>query len=1010
MIKENEVVLDFLRLEAIRLQHFIFETPCTSSVPSEIDPLPHQMVAVKKMLMEDPIRVLLADDVGLGKTIMMGMLIKELKNRERISNVLIICPKSLLFQWEREMKEKFDLDFSIISSTSSASKIGDGNFIISMGLLSKKKAVESLMKRKWDLIIVDEAHNLTVQEGKSKVNKTKRYAGAERLLLNDPTTNIVLLSATPHHGKKKDFIHRLRLVDPFVTEESVREVVSNVMIRRLREEVTDSQGNRLVPDRESKRIEVNLSEEERNFFSKVNDYIRDYYKASEREKNRKKSKAYALVATVVQKRASSSIYSLLQTLKKRKEKLSKVKDEINSVAELIDERRIVEQVTISKNSKELSEEIYRLSSLVEEGERIRVDSKLNTVEKIVNEHVNNGEKVIVFTEYRDTLFYLEKKWNGKFRISTVHGGMTVEERKKAENQFVNSSDVLIATNVASEGLNLQVANVIVNYDLPWNPTRLDQRIGRVHRYGQKKKVLVYNIFTRETIDSHVLDILMEKLEVIRGTLGKVFDYLGVAISDTEVEKLIKEATMGKKVEGKVEKMIERTRKVAEAWNDMNLSSSGEVENPCDEEEIVTEEEIEMFVTEALNAMGVPPQHDKNSRLYNIRPPKGLSDHPEHLIIPNASFRFNECRMIPKCNYVYPSHPLVKALIQNLLNYDSTLNFIAENKRYLGWFLLFEITGETDEIPVNGKVMEGNFFKKSLRQRKLVSLVYDEVNGRVVRVPTSFVNCLTAVIGASTQDHLVISEHDRVKEKIRNVEEEVKRNLEIRKGNLKNEVTSVISSEILKSINGKDKSKIEELWDRSKAIEDLFDNAGIYTESRLLAAVKLIPHGFSEITGNVDIDSMKEFLSQGTDGEEIVKKVEERKGCTVKDMRDVFTAGFDFLSICKDEVKYIEVKTVKGDQSRVNITPVELMAMDPRNKRYRERFTKVDLDRDDVREHFYLYVVDLKGKNIWEIKNPAATLSEFLYQQRYTKIQRKVEIPYQELQRFLRNSKVQSESF
>ncbi|BCU66883.1 helicase [Sulfolobales archaeon HS-7] len=1031
MNRESEALLNYLRVEAIRLHHFAFEEACTTSVPSKVDPLPHQLIAVQNMLRHDPIRFLVADDVGLGKTIMMGMLIKELKSRERANNVLVICPKSLLFQWQREMKEKFNLDFKIISSTKEASDLSPnqhpGNFILSMGLLGKKKAVESLLKGKWDLIIIDEAHNLTVREEREKISRTKRYAGAERLLLSDPFLNIVLLTATPHHGKTKDFIHRLRLIDPFVTESNVNVVLNEIMIRRLREEVRDFNDNRLIPDRESKIIKVTLSDQERNFFDKVNEYIRDYYMASMRESDRRKSKAYALVAMVIQKRASSSLNSLLQTLKKRRNKLGEIVNKGQNPSDQhqkgIDERRIVQEVTLSRNKEELSREISRLDDLIDEGGRIAKDSKLEKVEKVIEEHVSRGDKVIVFTEFRDTLFYLNERWKDKFRVSIVHGKMGVEERKRAETDFIEGKDVLIATNVASEGLNLQVANVVINYDLPWNPTRLDQRIGRVHRYGQKKKVLTYNVYTEETIDSHVLEILMNKLDIIKDTLGKVYDYLGVAVSDKDIEKVIRETTVknpdetfrNQEIEKKIDSLLRKAERTAKEWNEYNLSYSfSNLDPSCDEKEEVTEEEVEMFVTETLKAYGVPPIRSRiNPLLYDIRPPKGVKD-AENLIVSNASFRFDECKRVKECNYIYPTHPLVRALIDLLKPSSYPISFTAENKRFMGWLLLFEVKGESDEVPVNGRVTEGMFYKKKLEKEKLIAILYDEVNKKVKRVETSFINSLTAVIDECGSEFLVIADEPEVKKKIREVEEQIKTEIEYRKNQIFQEVTDVIDQEIanIEKRRSSMTDNLDELFSRKSTVADLFNYAQIYTDSKLIAGIRLLPEGFSDITGNADVNSMKEFLNQGSEGEEIVNRLEQNKGCDVIDMRDVFTAGFDFLSICNDEVKYIEVKTVQGNWSKINITPVELMAMDPNNRTYRGRFTKAKLHGygGDMREHFYLYIADLASKKVWEVKNPAASLREFLYQQKYMKTQRKVEIPYTDLLKYLQSNHVTSESF
>jgi len=1032
----------YLALDAIRLDYMFKETPCVLASFAKIDALKHQIDAVKYMLDQDPVRIMLADDVGLGKTIMAGLLIRELLARGRISRVLIITPRSLLLQWQRELEEKFEINIEIIRSSKDLDKIEDKHFLaISIDLAKRKSVLERLSKVRWDLAVFDEAHNLTVRRGGREVVKTLRYMAAEKIALITP--NVILLTATPHHGKFDDFVYRLRLLDPSIPEDRdyVKKYVARYVIRRLREEVTDEYGKPLIPPRESRTISVNLSDIEYEFYKNVTSYVLKYFNVG----FQKKSKAHIFVAYVFQKRASSSIYAIVKTLERRLSRLENIlkllqdrrlkpEDLEKKIRELEREKKfkeILKYIALEPTESGIKMEINIVKQLLDLGNKIlrngkdsKIESLLNIVEQI--RKIETDRKLVIFTQYRDTLEYLVEHLKQRgYKITFIHGNLNLDERKKAEEELRKGSDILVATDVASEGLNLQIASVLINYDLPWNPTRIDQRIGRIHRYGQTKKVLVFNLLVNETIDNYVYAKLFEKIEEIKATLGKLYDYLGTIVTFEEVEKLIETwIREPSKLEEKLDEILRR--KVEDHAKQLeDLIESYRIRLPedprCRPEDIIRDEDVENFVLNSLEALNTRYRIEKCGTsgkvvCYEIWPPREVAEvekEPSRCYVPRGVFRKELLSNSLGAVYVGLEHPLTQALIKLWKSKIKTpIVLQAENKRFMGWLMVFSIYAQTSDDVI---LDFDSYQKRIIKAGKLIALVYDEVEDAIYKVPLSIIKSLVNIRVPYDSEELINNAPlDKVKghllKHVEDIKWKVENELDLIKKGINTKYTSeihLLTKKLSKTnridIKEKIQERLNEVFDKMKFHTQHLESIKVVeSEPQLIAIIRLMPIGFFEL----GIERAKDILEIGKQGEEIVKRFEEKNGCKVIDFRDIFIAGFDFISICPDEVKYIEVKTVSGDGGSIYITQREweFMKMASR-ERIRYVASKLTKDRDEyikkanvLGDFVHMYVVDLHRKEIVDIKNPATNLWK-LYE-RFKRPYYKIVIPYSDFKDFI----------
>ncbi len=583
----------------IRLAH-LFD-PVLAVHTSLVDPLPHQITAVyEEMLPRQPLRFLLADDPGAGKTIMAGLLMKELIVRGDLQRCLVVCPGSLAEQWQDELYRRFQLPFEIMTNDKfEAARTGnwflENNFVIArLDKLSRNEDVQQKLQApdcRWDLVVCDEAHKLSATFFGGEIKYTKRHKLGQ--LLGTLTRNFLLMTATPHNGKEEDFQLFLSLLDGDRFEgrfrDGVHQVdVSDLMRRMVKESLLTFDGTPLFPERLAHTVLYRLSDGEAQLYKQVTEYVREEFNRAEALQNDKRAGTVGFALTILQRRLASSPEAIYQSLRRRRERLEKRQRELQLLqrgatieaigvptldledVEDLDEapddevhtveEEILDQATAARTIDELKAEIAilgRLESLAATVRRSGEDRKWRELAGLLSaiftpaalaQHVNRQtvssdtadrlapsphQKLVIFTEHRDTLSYLTDRVRTALgredAVVIIHGGRGREERLKAQESFRHDPEVqvLIATDAAGEGINLQRAHLMVNYDLPWNPNRLEQRFGRIHRIGQKEVCHLWNLVAQETREGDVYRTLLEKLDQARESLGgQVFDVLG----------------------------------------------------------------------------------------------------------------------------------------------------------------------------------------------------------------------------------------------------------------------------------------------------------------------------------------------------------------------------------------------------------------------------------------------------------------------------------------------------
>ncbi len=572
----------FLSLEALRYRYAARYDSLFAVNVSKVDPLPHQVDAVYGHVLKLPrIRFLIADDPGAGKTIMAGLIIKELKLRHLINRVLIVVPGHLKDQWRREMKERFEEKFVIMDRGLLRAHPGENVWTSEPHLITsidfaKQDDIKALIESsQWDLVIVDEAHKMAANLYGNKLKKSARYYLGETL--SRISTHLLFLTATPHKGDPENFRLFLDLLEPgfFANSEMIRESITArdnpLLLRRVKEDLKDFEGKPLFLPRHVQTLSFHLGREspkEQELYNELSRYVNSEYNKA-LTKDKRNNVAFALV--ILQRRLASSTYALRNSLVRRKARLQELLEgaekkkspvrpiDFETIDDLSEEERwkeeeIWETLSVAENRAELQREIEILGTLADKAQEI-IDSeseiKVRELKKTLDnlESEFSGEKILIFTESRDTLSYLQSKMDAwGYTVTVIHGGLKLEERIEAESEFKNHSQVLIATEAAGEGINLQFCHLMINYDLPWNPNRLEQRMGRIHRYGQTKECFVVNLVAEDTREGMVLTALFKKIEEIRNALGndKVFDVVSEVLYGVNLSQLLLEAAASAK--------------------------------------------------------------------------------------------------------------------------------------------------------------------------------------------------------------------------------------------------------------------------------------------------------------------------------------------------------------------------------------------------------------------------------------------------------------------------------
>ena len=563
---------------------------------SVVDTLPHQVEAVYKFMLPQPrIRFLLADDTGAGKTIMTGLLVKELLMRRIVERILIVTPGGLTKQWQTdEMGVKFNIPFKLVDrsifSKEPAVFQTSRRIISSIDFISREDVLETLKKTTWDLVVFDEAHKLSAYEYGEKIYKSNRYKAAEEL--SKLCDHLLLLTATPHRGRRDTFKRLMKLLDEDIfatadlTSERVRSRGDNkYFIRRLKEDMKDWDGNPLYKKRFTKTVSYQLTDDEKRLYDNVTKYLTIRKKEADQTKNIH----VTLALQVMQRRLVSSIFAVRNTLQRRWKALQELADELErnpalwkqkvktddmTISNLDDfddlddeERDALEGImsdpkklklfTTSKNPAEIKEEAAQVKALFSQADalysrRTEEQKYIELKRLLTSEGVVDGEKLVIFTEHKDTLFYLQERLtNTGYSTAAIHGGMSVDERTEAQCRFMSPEvQILICTDAAGEGINLQFCRLLINWDIPWNPNRLEQRMGRIHRYGQKSDVLVFNMVAGNTREGQVLRVLLHKLDVIREQLGddRVYDVIQDVMGGIPLDKIMSSVLGGQENE------------------------------------------------------------------------------------------------------------------------------------------------------------------------------------------------------------------------------------------------------------------------------------------------------------------------------------------------------------------------------------------------------------------------------------------------------------------------------
>jgi len=575
-----------LAIEAQRLRLAYSYDPHFAVSISNIDALPHQIEAVYHRMLKMPrVKFLLADDPGAGKTIMAGLLLKELKFRKVARRILIVTPAALTNQWREEMLEKFGEVFRIVSSGTVNDNVGLNiwqevdQVITSIDFAKQERMLAALDDTEWDLVIVDEAHKMSAYRSGQDRKASERYKLG--LTLSRQTNHLLLMTATPHRGDPDNFNYLLQLIDPdlFSTrrgdpgqpagqtedEGSLIKRAKTVLLRRLKEELKDFEGRPIYPPRTVTTARYDLSQAERTLYDAVTDYVsQGLFMADQRS-----DRSTGLALTVLQRRLVSSLEAIELSLKRRREKQqiklnnwhagesvspnsAFVYDEDDEDDEDFDSE--VEGATTARTPIELEREILeleRLIGLTATAKAAGTEAKLNRLREIMEDPerrvMGGDEKLLIFTENRDTLDYLVRELRRLgLSVTFIHGKMKMADRETAQEDFKGPRcQVMVATEAAGEGINLYFCRLLINYDIPWNPNRLEQRMGRVHRYGQTRPVYIYNLVANNTREGDVLGRLLDKLDAMRRDLSsdKVFDVIGTLLEgmNLKLDRLIIEA-------------------------------------------------------------------------------------------------------------------------------------------------------------------------------------------------------------------------------------------------------------------------------------------------------------------------------------------------------------------------------------------------------------------------------------------------------------------------------------
>ena len=994
----------FLCLESIRFSHASLFDPFLAMNVSKIDPLPFQIEAVYGYVLKLPkVRFLIADDPGAGKTIMAGLVLKELKLRGVIKRILIVVPGHLKDQWRRELQERFQEPFTLIGRQVMDAHYGENvwerenQIITSIDFAKQEDIVNTLANVQWDLVVVDEAHKMAAYRYGITTSKTERYRLGEVLSKN--TKHLLFLTATPHKGDPENYRLFLDLLEPgfFATKEMVKESIDNtenpLFIRRLKEDLKDFDGRPIFTNRYAVTLKFRLSDRERILYNQLSDYVvSQYNKAIQKTSN--KGIAFALL--ILQRRLASSTYALYKSLERRKERLEKLLKEQDiktktSSFDLEDYEDVEENerwqrekewesLSVSENKEELKKEIFIINELIALSSEIinrEVEVKLKELKKAIEEgfkkivELQGNKKILIFTESRDTMDYLVNKiksWG--YSVNYIHGGMSLEERIEAEKIFKNETEVMVATEAAGEGINLQFCHIMINYDIPWNPNRLEQRMGRIHRYGQKKDVYMFNIVAEDTREGEVFKKLFEKIEEIKNSLGtdKVFDIIGDIFYGKNLYQLIIEAvTRAKTIDEIIKEIdividsdyIQRIKDIlgeSLATKHIDYTRLREMAEKAREFRLIPEY-VEEFFKKAFVKAGGKYRIKKDGFLsiehipYEIKNIAKSRFGPIASSYPKITFDKEIAFANPDSEFISFGHPLLEALIYWIKErYINGLKigavFEDPDGRLNGYIFFYE-----------GEVKDG----KGETAGKNIIALYD--SGKEIKSVNPAL--LWDLVPKKLDEPLSISfDKEKLEEQaylvIKNYKEELlrerKRQAEIKaKYGLKSldYLINELDFELVELYSRLEKGeKVELVIKNKEERKKHYENAKESLKRDIERETNLVVSS-PKFLGAVFVKSAEEVSTEEIEkiGMEIAMEYEKFCGRNPEDVSKE-NLGYDIRSKGKGEIRYIEVKA-RADTGDILLTP---------NEWFKARRFKND---------YWLYIVENTAKNpsLYIIQNP-----------------------------------------
>jgi len=1012
----------FLFIESHRIRNAFQFDPLYAVNVSQVDPLPHQIDAVYYHVLQNPrVRYLLADDPGAGKTIMAGLIIKELKYRGLVDKLLIVAPGHLKYQWLREMKEKFQEQFRIADRDVMDSAWGQNIFeeenqlITSIDFAKQEDVMASIKDSKWDLVIVDEAHKMSAYKYGKKTTKTARYKLGE--LVSEISNYLLLLTATPHRGDDENFRLFLDLLEPGffadtdMLKQSIHDKDNPLFLRRLKEDMKDFDGRPLFPPRHVHTKKFRLSEDEKTLYNAVTNYVQEHFnKAIQKEK---RNVIFAMI--ILQRRLASSVRAVRTSLERRRKRLQDLYDKaelfdagelkidkyIDDLAE--DERwkkeeELLTRLTSADNLDDLKSEINALETLVDlakEVESKEVEAKLTELKSVIEEKglKDSGQKLLIFTESRDTLNYLVEKlhtWN--YSTTEIHGLMKMDARIQAESDFKNEAQICVATEAAGEGINLQFCSMMINYDIPWNPNRLEQRMGRIHRYGQQKEVYIYNLVARDTREGQILSRLFEKLDRMREQMGsdRVFDVIGqIWEGDKSLKDLIMEAVTNQQsmddILSDFEKVedIEAIKRVKLATMETLSTRHIDLQRIMGEQRQAKEnrlvpEYIEAYFERAAKVWDIQMENRKDGFLrissipFEIRnQPKRFKNKYGEIVNKYSKISFNKQKAFKENGeFVAMGHPLLEGVV------DSNFKKFTDVARSGAIFV--DPDGEKDGLlwVYQTEFRDG----ANVPAGRRLFCIYQNRNDELQLVNPGIFWDLKPMPAGSKAEAIPNLDQDKITtfvltnglEKYRKeLMERRQRDVAIKEKYGIRSLNSLITKSeeklgdyatkrmlkqpVVAATEQREQKKRDDLGKKRLRLKDQI-RAEVHllpSEPKLLGVARVTSEATKTIT-ETQQRSNKEIEMVGMFVTEQYEKDHDRKPEDVS----AENVGYDIKSINGNEVRYIEVKA-RAQTGTIDLTPNEWMIA------------------QRLREEFWLYVVEYAGTDrpkLYTIQDPALKLS------------------------------------